>query len=240
MDKQKLFCGHGGITMKENVRFWNINNMLYYAQKVYNIPDEILFEDTDFAISTRKTYEKQIRRTLQEYKIVQKVDNQYNYVLPDIIARFFIDTVLEPYFNGDAQISTETIKEDFLKKDYELNEEQSIKHAEYISELSREQYGSKEENNDEIITTPDKSYFEYHIKEWESDDDIVQQMMIRAIFDFLYDFDEVSYRKDLYELKRRIEPGAPEPFLQGYSELKNKLDNPSKFYYTRKKQGHEK
>lgn len=88
-----------------------------------------------------------------------------------------------------------------------------------------------------------KKALEYHIPDLSIDeldnemiDRIIDRMMIRAIFDLFYDFDEKGFRMALYERAAHIEEvnkGGVKP-VPGYSELSRRLENPLDFYITRK------
>lgn len=104
----------------------------------------------------------------------------------------------------------------------------------------------KSENFHKLSDNSDvpKKDFEYHIPDFPVDeldnetvDRIIDRMMIRAIFDLFYDFDEKGFRMALYERAAHIEEvnkGGVKP-VSGYSELSRRLENPLDFYITRKK-----
>lgn len=104
----------------------------------------------------------------------------------------------------------------------------------------------KSENFHKLSDNSDvpKKDFEYHIPDFPVDeldnetvDRIIDRMMIRAIFDLFYDFDEKGFRMALYERAAHIEEvnkSGVKP-VSGYSELSRRLENPLDFYITRKK-----
>lgn len=66
-------------------------------------------------------------------------------------------------------------------------------------------------------------------------DDIIEQIvyktMLRSIFETFYEFDEISFRRDLAERASLINPGVePTEFGEGYSELTMMLENPLIYY----------
>lgn len=97
-------------------------------------------------------------------------------------------------------------------------------------------------NNEPI----DKKCFEYHIPpvtfdELNSDpeivDKIIDRMMLRTLFDMFFDFDEVSFRQNVYErstLIKKVSGTDVEP-LDGYSELTAYLEDPFRKYIQKKK-----
>lgn len=61
-------------------------------------------------------------------------------------------------------------------------------------------------------------------------------MMLRAVFDMFFKFDEETFRADLYErAERTFSDGTIPMFLDGYSELTRKLENPLRNYISLKK-----
>ena len=60
------------------------------------------------------------------------------------------------------------------------------------------------------------------------DNIIIDRMMIRAIFDLFYDFDEKEFRAALYERAAHLKKEFNESItvLQGYSALSQRLENP--------------
>lgn len=65
---------------------------------------------------------------------------------------------------------------------------------------------------------------------------IIDRMMLRAVFDMFFKFDEETFRADLYErAERTFSDGTIPMFLDGYSELTRKLENPLRNYISLKK-----
>lgn len=93
-------------------------------------------------------------------------------------------------------------------------------------------------------TAIEKSAFEYHIPDFleeelndETVNKIVDRMMLRAVFDLFYDFDEKKFRAALYERAahfKELHSGEME-VLPGYSELSRRLENPVGNYIALKK-----
>ena len=84
-------------------------------------------------------------------------------------------------------------------------------------------------------TKIERNVFEYHIPELlteeldeETVNKIIDRMMIRAIFDLFYDFDEKEFRAALYERAAHLKKEFNESItvLQGYSALSQRLEKP--------------
>lgn len=93
-------------------------------------------------------------------------------------------------------------------------------------------------------TKIEKSTLEYHIPDFleeeldnETVDKVVDRMMIRAVFDLFYDFDEKEFRAALYERAAHFKElhSGEKRVLSGYSELSRKLENPIDNFITLKK-----
>lgn len=77
-----------------------------------------------------------------------------------------------------------------------------------------------------------KSDLEYHIYFTDNYDDFldktIDRVMLRAIFDGLYDFNEKDFRQDFYERQQHImvDSSSSVDYLPGYSSLTYKLEHP--------------
>lgn len=67
-------------------------------------------------------------------------------------------------------------------------------------------------------------------------DKVIDRMMIRAIFDYLYEFKEEEYRRDLETRSSLIDTVEPLQVLPGFTELTKKLENPLGNYVFLKKE----
>ena len=64
----------------------------------------------------------------------------------------------------------------------------------------------------------------------------IDRVMLRALFNMFYDFEEMDFREDLLERSSLIIPTAgPNEYGDGYSKLTEKLENPLRYYISRKK-----
>lgn len=96
-----------------------------------------------------------------------------------------------------------------------------------------------------------KSNLSYHIpdKTWHKEspkdveglpvdfaDNIIEKMMLRALFEKFYEFDEKKFRKDLIRRSMFISSGEPAQFESGYYDLTQRLENPIGYYVFPKEQ----
>lgn len=89
-----------------------------------------------------------------------------------------------------------------------------------------------------------KESFGYHLPALTVDEmneeilnETIDRMMLRTIFDMFFDFDEKSFRHDLYERAAHIKEIDRDGIIpeDGFSELTRKLENPLGIYVTPKK-----
>lgn len=89
-----------------------------------------------------------------------------------------------------------------------------------------------------------KESFGYHLPALTVDEmneeilnETIDRMMLRTIFDMFFDFDEKSFRHDLYERAADIKEIDRDGIIpeDGFSELTRKLENPLGIYVTPKK-----
>lgn len=90
--------------------------------------------------------------------------------------------------------------------------------------------------------TPDlnnDSSYSYHIPiepsySNEFADKVIDRMMIRAIFDYMFEFKEKEFRRDLEERSKMIDTMEPLQVHPGFTELTKKLENPLENYISLK------
>lgn len=154
--------------------------------------------------------ERKIRRTIKDLNWVKKEKNAKNlkYKLPVHKAKALIDTWLKSYFE---EVSYEPNVKNFNKKDAILNE-QSLK--------ALEEY---DPNSLTCDLPPEKEI-----------NDSIDRMMLRAIFDIFYEFDEKSYRDDYIKRHSLVIPEDTQPYLSGYFQVNERLENPLKNYCVKK------
>lgn len=89
-----------------------------------------------------------------------------------------------------------------------------------------------------------KESFGYHLPALTVDEmsaeivnETIDRMMLRTIFDMFFDFDEKSFRHDLYERAAHIKEKNRDGIspVDGFSELTRRLENPVGIYVTPKK-----
>lgn len=85
--------------------------------------------------------------------------------------------------------------------------------------------------------TPDLNNYDntYHIPiepsySSEFADKVIDRMMSRAVFDYLFEFQEEAFRRDLEERSKLIDTMEPLQVHPGFTELTEKLENPLKNY----------
>ena len=195
-----------------NKDIWTVSDMLEYALQIYNLADSY----KKAAASEKKNYERQIRRTLEKEKLVEKnlTTKNYNYSVSQKMGKYVINELLKKYF---------------------------IKHEnDIVSERAFQEMDEKlnQKNIEGIIEEYDDKQKEYIYTSSVSDDDMnqdIDRFMLRAIFDLFYDFDEEQYRKDYYEKDNHIDTNDNMyPYQEGYSKLNYKLKNPIVFYCKKK------
>lgn len=152
------------------------------------------------------------------------------------------------------------IKKKSQEKDRQLNETERELH-EALAEITAKEYAGEDVNEEEFFgqfphlskKEHDATTHRYHLPVIslfpESEDDntndsaydefieqTIDRMMLRALFDMFYDFNETGFRRDLLERSSLIIPTAgPNEYGDGYSELTEKLENPLGYYISRKK-----
>ena len=196
-------------------KMWKVSDMLKYAEQKYHLSTGY---DEFTGNSKGETYKREIRRQLVSNNLVAKDSNteDYRYKLPVAIAKSFIDTTMNEYFEKEYRKDKEKVRKAFAEKDEALNR----KNLEALSEIANNPY--QEEYDDK------PTYGE--IKEE------IHKFMLEAIFHIFYDFNEEQYIEDYYKRDSLVDRDDPaNPFMDGYSELDEKLKNPIKNYCTPKK-----
>lgn len=191
---------------------WNVADIRKYAIQKYNLEEGFNIN----GISAKDNYDKTIRRTLKVNGFVKrnKKTNKYEYIVPEHIGKMLVDSIMHDYFVERS--NEEASKKAFIKMDIELN----TKHQELEESIATElaEYGELSPYLD--------------MDKIESD---IDRFMLRALFSIYFDFDKTSYLKDQEELLSLYnEYDNREPYLDGYSRIKYKLDNPIDFYCKRK------
>lgn len=88
---------------------------------------------------------------------------------------------------------------------------------------------------------PDKTWYKEYPEDAEGlpvdfADKVIEKMMLRALFEKFYEFDEKKFRKDLIWRAKFIVPGDPVRFESGYYDLTQRLENPIGYYVFPKEQ----
>lgn len=110
------------------------------------------------------------------------------------------------------------IKEKYRIQDVKINEKRL---------LSLESYNPNNEAEIEQDNTPTAKEI----------DDSIDRLMLRDLFEHLYEFNESEYRNDYIERASLIEPeDIKEQTKEGYSLLNEKLTHPLKYYCSKRKQ----
>lgn len=200
---------------------WGIKEMLEYAINKYHLSTK-----TDYNGNCKKSsYEKAIRRKLQSEHLVKKDEQtgNYTYRLPEDSARYFIDNMMKETFSDNKKYDDEIAKQAFSKNDNKLNEKhfrEFVEEADYISKCYED--GIDPYNVEPVVT-------------YDEIEKAILKMMIRAIFNQYFEFEEDKYIKDYIELKKLVNyDDFNEPYREGYSYLKNKIENPIDNYCIKK------
>lgn len=200
---------------------WKIKDMVEYAINKYHLATGY----NDYCNDQKATYERAIRRILQKDKLVEKDETtgKYVYQLSEDKAKYVIDNLMQKYFLDEKRYDVEVAKAQYSKQDEKLNKEsfdKMVEESDYLSdcyEVGIDPYAY------EPIVTQDEI------------EKSILNMMIRALFNQYYDFDEEQYIKDYTELKRLINSDDINTYQSGYSYLKDKINNPIKNYCLPKK-----
>lgn len=207
----------------EKITTWKIKDMLEYALKKYTLNTTI--EDYS-GRDPKDTYKRDIRRKLVALNLVKQATNkdEYIYELPEEIAKAFIDTTMKDYFTDPNRFDESKAKAKYLKQDEALNQENFDRYVEEQGYLIDCYENGIDPYEGDVIPTQDEI------------ENSILKMMIKAIFYKFYDFEEEQYIKDYTELKCLVNSDDMNATYQnGYSLLKNKMDNPIENYCTIKK-----
>ncbi len=207
----------------EKITTWKIKDMLEYALKKYTLNTTI--EDYS-GRDPKDTYKRDIRRKLVDLHLVWQDTNKgdYIYELPAEIAKTFIDTTMKDYFTNPIRFDESKAKAKYLEQDEALNQENFDRYVEEQGYLIDCYENGIDPYEGDVILTQDEI------------ENSILKMMIKAIFYKFYDFEEEQYIKDYTELKCLVNSDDMNTTYQnGYSLLKNKMDNPIENYCTIKK-----
>lgn len=202
---------------------WKIKDMVEYACQKYPLNEGYYSDDCK---SQYATYKREIRRVLVDCNLVVKDEeaDEYIYELPEEIAKTFIDETMKEYFTDPIRVDKEKAKAQYSKQDEKLNKEsfdKMVEESDYLSDCY-------EDDIDPYAYEP--------IVTQDEIEKLILSVMIKAIFNQYYEFDEERYKKDYTELKRLINTDdINETYQNGYSYLKNKIDNPINNYCIKKK-----
>lgn len=157
----------------------------------------------------------------------------------------------------------EKIRERSREKDRMLNETQQQSHEAW-AQITEKEYEGNYVDEEEFLegfsllskNNPDTDPYRYPIPDISdlpvngecqcrsysnTIDQTVDRLMLRAIFDIFYDFNEIKYRRDFLERSKLVNTEVePNEFGEGYSELTMMLENPLKYYVSRKESPKEK
>ena len=191
---------------------WTVKQMLDYAIVKYGITNGY----SDSPYSQRANYERKIRRTLESRMMVEQDEetDKYIYVLTEREAKYFIDVILRTYFEERSEDLMMEAK--YAKADAELNENNRKAVTEDLDDYSYEN------------GNPDPTPLTDEINA------AIDRLMLRAIFEKFYSFNEKEYRRDFIKRPDYVIDDVLEPILEGYSLLNEKLSNPVKYYCAKK------
>lgn len=209
--------------MKKKGMQWGVSDMLNYALQKYSVNTETN-EYTGYSMV--ESYKRDIRRRLVSCGLVTKTEDEknYSYKLPCEIAKTFIDETMKDYFSDSMRFDESDAKARCSEADEKLNKERFEDFVEEQDYLAECYSNGAEPYADESIVTKDEI------------EKSILNMMIRAIFNQYYDFAEKQYIKDYTKLKSFINSeDIRETYANGYSYLKNKIDNPIENYCIIKK-----
>ncbi len=210
------------MSKKTNNKIWKVQDMFNYASKIYALNTKI---DDYSGSDPTQAYKRDIRRKLVDLHLVWQDTNKgdYIYELPAEIAKTFIDTTMKDYFTNPIRFDESKAKAKYLEQDEALNKENFDKMVEESDYLSECYENGIDPYKCDIITQ-------------DEIEKSILKMMIKAIFNVFYDFDEEQYKKDYTELKSLVNSDdVYQTYQNGYSLLKNKMDNPIENYCTLKK-----
>ena len=232
--------------MKSNFEFWSIKRMIEYAELSYHINPEYfhsMHENklTQVSVTNYNNCERQLQRMIKDNKMASDNPNtkKLDYELPEPIAKCFIDTMMKSYFDDIIYISEDMVAEYYKGKDNEFSNKSFDAFEVYQQMAVKERDG-------EDISAIDSAYphdYSYSIDKYikidcdmADENQVINQMMIRAIFNTLFEFNESAYREDYEKYLSLCDDSHPQDsYGSGYSELKDKLDHPEKYYYQPKK-----
>ena len=262
---------------KNNTEFWDIDDMINYALKIYPISENI--KNDSIALKDYKdVVTKQIQRELKDRQIapLHRNGSKNKYQLSSDFAKFFIEDCMYQYFTADKKATeekklkrTEAVRDRSLKdaemksleNDRQLDFDKGVAHiANILNDESKNNplYDTDGKVKDTIdnaswtkkqfhtLTNGErvkKESFGYHLPALTLDkmneeivNETIDRMMLRTLFDMFFDFDEKSFRHDLYERAAHIKEIDRDGITpeDGFSELTRKLENPLGIYVTPK------
>lgn len=264
--------------VKKNTEFWDIDDMINYALKIYPI-SEAIKKDRVALGYFKDDATKQIQRELRERHIatLQRNGAKNKYQLSSDFAKFFIEDCMYNYFMRDKKATeekklkrTEAVRDKILKDtekkslevDRQLDFDKGVAHiANVLNDESEsnplyDTDGNLKATLDNATWTKAKFHtltngervkkesFGYHLPALTVDkineeivNETIDRMMLRTLFDMFFDFDEKSFRHDLYERAAHIKEIDRDGITpeDGFSELTRKLENPLGIYVTPKK-----
>lgn len=201
----------------ENNKMWTVKTIREYAERKYYLDSETFDENGN---SKKATFEKQIRRAMKEkFNLKERIKKDKKtgmkktnliYELPEREARYLVDVLLKSYFEQFTELSQAI----FSELDKELNKRNLQALEEY------DQNEGEEYDNAPLEEDIEKS---------------IDRFMLRSIFNLFYEFDKKSYVEDYKKRESLVTDDVKEPYQKGYSQINAKLNNPIKFYCTRKK-----
>lgn len=208
---------------KTNNKIWKVQDMFNYASKIYALNTKI---DDYSGSDPTQAYKRDIRRKLVDLHLVWQDTNKgdYIYELPAEIAKTFIDTTMKDYFTNPIRFDESKAKAKYLEQDEALNQENFDRYVEEQGYLIDCYENGIDPYEGDVILTQDEI------------ENSILKMMIKAIFNIFYDFAEEQYKKDYTELKILVNSDdVYQTYQNGYSLLRNKMDNPIENYCILKK-----
>lgn len=209
-----------------------------------NIIEDIMYDY--FMNGKTKAFENAIQRkrahhekVLKDMEIISKAVNE-KIMEQDVFLkateltaeRFFLEQEKD---ESDEDFKKRLAKEELENEKYVDEQYKELEKAGILHKLSDGTLIPEYALKYQLPVILDEEIFKNDFK--EKVDSIINHVMLRAIFDSLYNFDEEMFRIDLYERAMRTHYGVSGvELLDGYSEITRRLENPIGNYIFPKKE----
>lgn len=216
--------------------------MIEYAELSYHINPEFFHsmnenKISDISATNYNNCEKQFQRTIKKYKMasVNPDTDKLDYELPEPVAKCFVDTIMQSYFHDIIYNSEDMVAEYYNEKD-EVQFQKSSESFEVYQTIVKAERDGEDISEIESSYPRDYSYsIDNYIKinaDIEDENKAIDRLMLCAIFNHMFEFNESAYRQDYEKYLNLHDDSHPHnPYDNGYSECKEKLDHPEKYYY---------